>query len=72
MGRYNHLNDITRTIAERFGSMDELCATDREVIIDMLTRERFNNEDIEEVMDYIESTNELQESRLEFMGTIYN
>lgn len=72
MGHYNHLNDIMRTITERFGSMDELCATDREVIIDMLTRERFNNEDIEEVMDYIENTNELQESRLEFMETIYN
>ena len=72
MGRYNHLNDITQNIAERFGSMDELCATDREAIIDMLTRERFNNDDIEEVMDYIESTNELQESSLEFMETIYN
>lgn len=72
MGHYNHLNDITRTITERFGTMDELCATDRKAIIDMLTRERFNDEDIEEVMDYIENTNELQESKLEFTRTIYN
>lgn len=72
MGKYNHLNNIERTITERFGAMDELCATDREVIIDMLTRERFNNEDIEEMMDYIENTNELQESKLEFTRTIYN